>query len=158
MKAAACINENVVAFYDGALHIVANRNDVQQSLLHEYTHHALFSSGFITPAWAQEGIAMNVAQERWWRDDRYLQALVATPFSPEQMDRNIPYKLPSEQAVAFYVQSAALVECLLHERKWGLPDLLAALRAGASSDSLSYDLPELDRGTFLRSCLQSGPH
>jgi hypothetical protein len=42
MKAAACINENVVAFYDGALHIVANRSDVLQSLLHEYTHHALF--------------------------------------------------------------------------------------------------------------------
>jgi hypothetical protein len=156
MKAGACINENVVAFYDGALHIVANRSDVLQSLLHEYTHHALFSAGLITPAWAQEGIAMNVAQERWWRDARYLQALVASPFSLERMDRTIAYKLPSEQALAFYVQSAAFVECLLQARKWALPDLLAALRAGAGSDSLTYDLLELDQSGFLLSCLQGG--
>jgi hypothetical protein len=157
MKAAACINEDVVAFYDGALHLVANRADLRQSLLHEYTHHALFSSGFIGPAWAQEGIAMSLAQERWWRDPRYLRALIADPFSLAEMDGTVPYKLPSEQAVAFYVQSAALVECLLQARKWSPADLLLALRAGAGADALTYELPELDQADFLRSCALSAP-
>ena len=97
---------------------------------------------------------MNVAQERWWRDASYLQALIAHPFSLEQMEKTIPYKLPNEQALAFYVQSAALVECLLQARKWALPDLLAALRSGSSPDSLTYDLPELAERGFLLGCLQ----
>jgi hypothetical protein len=155
MKAAACINENVVAFYDGALHVAVNRADVLESVLHEYTHHALFSSGFITPAWAQEGIAMSVARERWWRAPSYLRALLATPFSLEQMDRTIPYKLPAEQAVAFYVQSGALVECLMRAHNWDQRALLTALRAGASADALTYDLPELERQNFLPSCVES---
>jgi hypothetical protein len=153
MKAAACVNEDVVAFYDGALHLVANRTDLQSSLSHEYTHHALFSAGLIAPAWAQEGIAMNVAKERWWQDDRYLNGLFASPFSLEQMDHTIPYKLPSQQAVVFYVQSAALVECLLQARKWTLKELFSALKAGASTDSLTYDLAELEQSGFLPSCL-----
>jgi hypothetical protein len=155
MKAAACINEDAVAFYDGALHIVAGRSDVLQSVLHEYTHHALFSSGVIGPAWAQEGIAMNVARETWWRTPRLLQALLAAPFAQDDMDRMIPYKLAPEQAVAFYVQSAALVECVLRRRNWQLPQLAQALRSGTNlgSGSLSYDLPELAERSFLRDCL-----
>jgi hypothetical protein len=155
MKAAACINEDAVAFYDGALHIVAGRADVLQSVLHEYTHHALFSSGVIGPAWAQEGIAMSVAHETWWREPRWLQALLAAPFAQDDMDRMIPYKLAPEQAVAFYVQSAALVECVLRRRSWQLPQLVDALRAGTNlaTGSLSYDLPELAEPSFLRDCL-----
>jgi hypothetical protein len=155
MKAAACINEDVAAFYDGALHVALNRPDVLQSVLHEYTHHALFSSGFVTPAWAQEGIAMSIAKERWWQTPQYLQALVATPFTLAQMDRSIAYKLPADQAVAFYVQSAALVECLMRRRKWGLRELVDALRAGTSPDALTYDLPELEESTFFATCLAS---
>ncbi|HEX7453127.1 MAG TPA: hypothetical protein VF294_12610, partial [Polyangiaceae bacterium] len=155
MKAAACINEDAVAFYDGALHIVATRSDVLQSVLHEYTHHALFSSGMVGPAWAQEGIAMNIAHETWWRDPKLLQALLSNGFDQEDMDRSIPYKLPPQQAVAFYVQSAALVECVLRKRRWGLKELFAALRAGAdvSGGTLTYDLPELAQSSFLRECL-----
>jgi hypothetical protein len=97
---------------------------------------------------------MSIAEERWWRDPRYLQALIANPFSLEQMDRTIPYKLPSEQAVAFYVQSAALVECLRQAHQWTPADLLAALRPGTSTDALTYDLPELDHPNFLPRCLQ----
>ena len=155
MKAAACINEDAVAFYDGALHIVATRSDVLQSVVHEYTHHALFSSGMLGPAWAQEGIAMNVARENWWRDPKLLQALLSNGFDQEDMDRSIPYKLPPQQAVAFYVQSAALVECVLRKRSWGLKELFVALRAGAdvNGGTLTYDLPELAQRSFLRDCL-----
>jgi hypothetical protein len=155
MKAAACINEDAVAFYDGSLHIVANRSDVLQSILHEYTHHALFSAGMVGPAWAQEGIAMNIAHENWWRDPQLLQALLSNSFDQEDMDRSIPYKLPPQQAVAFYVQSAALVECVLRKRSWELKELFLALRAGADvgTGTFTYDLPELAQSSFLRDCL-----
>ena len=153
LKAAACINENVVAFYDGALHLVAGRADLPASVVHEYTHHALFSSGLMGPAWAQEGMAMSAAGEIWWRSPERIQALLQLPFSADQMDRTIPYKLPSQQAVSFYVQSALTVECLKKRRAWSLGQLADALRAGNASDSLSYDLPELAQRSFLSDCV-----
>lgn len=153
MKAAACINEDVVAFYDGALHLVVNRPDLQESVTHELTHHALFKSGLIGPAWAQEGIAMLVAREAWWRDPARLQALLREPFAPTQMEELIPYKLSSEQAVTFYVQAALSVDCLLARRRWSLQQLADTLRAGSDPSSVSYDLPELRDGAFLRDCV-----
>lgn len=159
MKGAACINEDVTAFYDGALHLVANRSDLQQSVTHEFTHHALFSSGLGGPAWAQEGIAMLVAQETWWRAPARLQALARLPFSPEQMDDLIPYKLSSDQAVTFYVQSALTVHCLMARRGWSLQQLFEALRGGSGVDSISYDLPELQEASFVNSCVATpGEH
>jgi len=156
MKASACINEDVVAFYDGALHVVVNRTDLLASVLHEYAHHALFSAGLMGPAWAQEGIAMNIAKESWWREGRRLQALLDSPFALDEMDRAIAYKLKPEQAVAFYVQSAALVECVLRERHWSLRQLFATLSGGSRSDSVTYDIPELARRTFLSDCIAHG--
>lgn len=155
MKAAACINEDVVAFYDGALHVVADRSDLQQSVTHELTHHALFTSGVVGPAWAQEGIAMLVAQETWWRAPARLRALLGEPFSAEQMDSLIPYKLSSDQAVGFYVQAAWTVQCLLARRRWSLAKLAETLRASSEPNAVSYDLPELDEATFLSSCATS---
>jgi hypothetical protein len=156
LKASACINEDVVAFYDGALHVVASRSDVLASILHEYTHHALFSAGLTAPTWAQEGIAMNIAKERWWRDAHFLQALVDDPFHMDDMDRAIAYKLQPAQAVAFYVQSAALVECVLRERRWSLRELFIALSSGSKTDPVTYDIPEFDRPSFLRDCIATG--
>lgn len=155
MKASACINEEVVAFYDGALHVALDRPDLLQSLIHEATHHALFGAELRGPAWAQEGIAMNVAHETWWRDRPHLQALSDAPFSLTDMERSIPYKLPAKQAVAFYVQSALWVQCLLSTRHWTLPRLLSTLRAGSASDAVSYDLPELEHPAYLASCVRS---
>jgi len=155
LKAAACINEDVVAFYDGALHLVLGRADLQQSATHEYAHHALFSSGLVGPAWAQEGIAMNLAGETWWRQRSRLQALLKAPFSATDMDEQIPYKLPAEQAVGFYVQAALTVHCVLRRRGWSLQQLADALREGNSADSVSYAIPELSEESFLDSCVAS---
>jgi hypothetical protein len=152
MKAAACINEDVVAFYDGALHLVANRADLAQSATHELTHHALFNSGIVGPAWAQEGIAMLVAQETWWSSAARVQALLRAPFSPDQMDALIPYKLASDEAVRFYVQSALTVRCVLVQRGLSMKELVETLRRGSGTDTVSYDLPELRAGSFLASC------
>ena len=152
MKAAACINEDVVAFYDGALHIVLGRPDLQQSVTHEYAHHALFSSGVVGPAWAQEGIAMNLAGETWWRERARLQALLQAPFSSEQMEELIPYKLRADQAVGFYVQAALTVQCVLRLRGWSLQQLTDTLRAGSSGEAISYELGELGQSSFLSDC------
>lgn len=152
MKAAACINEDVVAFYDGALHLVADRADLQESVTHELTHHALFGSGLRGPAWAQEGIAMLVARETWWRAPAHLQALSRISFSPEQMEELIPYKLPAEQAVGFYVQSALTVQCLLTRRQWTMRELAETLRSSSDSDAVTYDLPELQLSSFVSGC------
>jgi len=156
MKASACINEDVVAFYDGALHIIAGRSDALASVLHEYAHHALFSAGVMAPTWAHEGIAMSIAKERWWREGRFLRALSDNPFAMDDMDRAIAYKLKPEQAVAFYVQSAALVECVMLARHWSLRELFTALSGGTSTDSVTYDLPELERPSFLGACIGQG--
>jgi len=153
MKAAACINEDVVAFYDGALHLVAGREDLQQSVIHEYAHHAMFASGLTGPAWAQEGIAMIMARETWWQRPSRLQALLQTSFSVEDAERLIPYKLPAEQALSFYVQSALTVQCLRHLRGWSLRDLADALRIGHRAGSVSYDFPELEQSSFLSNCV-----
>lgn len=150
LKASACINEDVVAFYDGVLHVVTNRADTQQSVLHEYTHHALFSSGVRAPAWAQEGIAMSIAQERWWRTATFLEALLSRPFDLADMDRSLPYKLTPTQAVAFYVQSAAMVECLLLDRRWQLKELFETLLSHTTADGVSYDFPELEPASLQR--------
>jgi hypothetical protein len=157
MKAAACINEEVVAFYDGALHFVAGRDDLQASVTHEYAHHALMSSGLWGPAWAQEGIAMILAGETWWQQPSRLEALLQAPFSSDDMDREIPYKLRADQAVSFYVQAALTVQCLRHLRGWSLRDLADALRAGHGSGSVSYDFPELEQSSFLSHCVALAP-
>jgi hypothetical protein len=152
MKAAACTNEDVVAFYDGAIHLVLGRPDLQRSVTHEYAHHALFSSGLVAPAWAQEGIAMNLAGETWWQQRSQLKALLLAPFSAEDMDEQIPYKLSAQQAVVFYVQAALTVQCLLRRRGWSLQQLADTLRDGTSTDSVTYGFAELADRSFLTSC------
>ena len=96
------------------------------------------------------------AREHWWREGRFLQALVDHPFGMDEMDRAVPYKLNPEQAVAFYVQSAALVECVMRERRSSLRELFEALSARTTADSVSYDIPELDGRSFLSDCIERG--
>lgn len=97
----------------------------------------------------------NVASESWWRDPQLLRALLDRPFSLDDMDHAIPYKLAPQQAVSFYFQSALTVDCLLRTRSWNLRQLFDALRAGSHADSISYDLPELAQASFLSACAAS---
>lgn len=95
---------------------------------------------------------MLVARETWWRAPARLRTLLAEPFSAEQMESLIPYKLPADQAVGFYVQAAWTVECLLARRRWSLAQLADTLRTGSEPSAVTYDLPELGEATFLSSC------
>jgi hypothetical protein len=151
LLAASCANNDVVAYYDGAIHLVPTQPDVAQSAVHEYTHHALMSSGLVGPAWAQEGIAMTVANETWWRQRAWLDRVADKPFSIESMERAVPYTLESEQATLFYVQAAAMVACALQNEDGGLVALVQSLRH-ARGGALEYTLPRLADPRFFRAC------
>jgi hypothetical protein len=153
LLAAACTNEDVVAYYDGALHVVLNRDDVRESVLHEYAHHALMTNGMLGPTWAQEGIAMHVANETWWRTRQWLGRVADKPFSIDVMEREVPYTLSSEQAVLFYVQAGAMVACAAREQPEGLGGLARALGASQSGGELSYALDAPTTPAALRACV-----
>jgi hypothetical protein len=151
LLAGGCTNEDVVAYYDGALHVVPSRDDVAQSVLHEYTHHALTAAGLLGPAWAQEGIAMHMAGETWWRGG-WMARVLERPFSLEVMESAVPYTLSSEQAGLFYAQSAAMVACAIQGDPRGLRGLFESLAAGNDRDELSYQLPSAAAPSAWRSC------
>ncbi len=154
LLAAACTNADVVAYYDGALHVVLSHADVQVSVLHEYTHHALMSAGLLGPTWAQEGIAMHVARETWWRSATWLGRLTSEPLPLSAMEQAIPYTLSSEQAAAFYAQSASMVFCAAEAHEAGLRGLFLDLSGAPSSSSeYGYDLPEVLQPFAWRRCL-----
>jgi len=151
LLAGGCTNENVVAYYDGALHVVPSHDDVAQSILHEYTHHALTAAGLLGPAWAHEGIAMHMAGETWWRGG-WMERVLERPFSLEVMESAVPYTLRSDQAGLFYAQSAAMVECATRDDPQGLRGLVESLAAGNDRDELSYQLPPAAAPLAWRSC------
>lgn len=154
LLAAACTNAEVVAYYDGALHVVPSDTDVEQSVLHEYTHHVLMSAGMIGPAWAQEGIAMHVARETWWRDARWLARLSDEHFALDDMESVVPYTLTADQAVLFYAQSAVMVACASEDEANGLAGLVSALAAGSDGRELTYDLPAAAAPASWRACVR----
>jgi hypothetical protein len=154
LLAAACTNDDVVAYYDGALHVVLSDADVRQSVVHEYTHHLLMSGGMVGPAWAQEGIAMIVAQETWWRG-HWLARLMESPFSLEVMEEAVPYKMTSDQALLFYVQSAAMVTCAARDEPDGLVGLVRTLYGDSPAANSSYELPDPAEPSRWRACSSS---
>lgn len=151
LLAGGCTNDEVVAYYDGALHVVPSHDDVAQSILHEYTHHALTAAGLIGPAWAQEGIAMHMAGETWWRGG-WMTRVLERPFSLEVMESAVPYTLRSDQAGLFYAQSAAMVACAMRDDPRGLRGLVESLAAGNDRGELSYQLPSAAAPLAWRRC------
>lgn len=151
LQKSACVNGAVVAYYDGALHVVPSDPELALSVTHEYAHHALMRFGTRGPAWAQEGIAMLVADERWWLDPERLRAVVDSPISIDDMEASIPYKLSEENAVSFYVQAALLVSCLMRRENTDLKGIATAFRSG------SPDIPKwlaAAHDLSLATCLQ----
>lgn len=151
LLAGGCTNDGVVAYYDGALHVVPSHDDVAQSILHEYTHHALTAAGLLGPAWAQEGIAMHMAGETWWRGG-WMTRVLERPFSLEVMESAVPYTLRSDQAGLFYAQSAAMVACAIRDDPRGVRGLVESLAAGNDHGDLSYQLPSAAAPLAWRSC------
>jgi hypothetical protein len=124
---------------------------VAESVLHEYAHHALISSGLVGPAWAQEGIAMTVANETWWRQREWLERVAEEPFSIETMEQAVPYTLSSQDASLFYVQAAAMVACALQDEEGGLSGLARSLRQSRGG-VLDYTLSGWADPRHFRTC------
>jgi hypothetical protein len=70
------------------------------------------------------------------------------------METIVPYTLESEQAVLFYAQSAAMVECATRDPDSTLSELLSELNVQQSGDALEYGLPALAELSALRECMR----
>jgi len=127
----ACLTENAVAFYDGAIHVAVSetqRGEIYRSVLHEYTHHALQGVGIREPIWFQEGVAMRVAAENAARFE-----LAVPGIDVAQMVDGFPHGASRQFAEKFYGQAARMVEFLnrLCRRQGCVRDWVAKLRDGA---------------------------
>jgi hypothetical protein len=109
----SCLPSNAVAFYDGAIHLPdwskneELEDEVERSVLHEYTHHALLSAGIREPIWFQEALAMRVAREPWRNFD-------ITPPGLELRDmvEGFAHTASAKAAERFYGQAYQMLEFL----------------------------------------------
>jgi hypothetical protein len=71
LRSVACVNLSSVAYYDGSIHLSGDARftatTIQQQAAHEYVHHVLTAMGVSRPAWLHEGLAMQIAEETWFR-------------------------------------------------------------------------------------------
>jgi hypothetical protein len=122
LVSAACVNRATRGYYDGAIHVAAER-DLGESLLHEYAHHALIQLGVHKPMWLHEGVAMLVADETWWMDPRLgLRRWLPEGHLPfEALVDAFPHTSDELFAGAVYYQSVAMV--LFTRAEGARPDL-----------------------------------
>jgi hypothetical protein len=140
----SCVVGNVVAFYDGAMHLadVADdrklRVELWYSVVHEYTHHALHSHGIREPIWFQEGLAMHVAREPWRGFD-----ITPPGFDVRDMSDGFPHTATPKTAERFYGQAYQMLEFLrgLCQAKpdCGYPVLVRQLEQGAAPSTFFAD-------------------
>ncbi len=130
MREVACVSAQTVGYYDGAIHLSGDPNDgaeqLRQTVVHEYTHHALRTLGVTAPMWLHEGMAMVFAEEGWWRarQERLEQWLVESHLPFDALVKASPHTADAPFATATYFQSYAMVRFLLYRRG---PDILRAL-------------------------------
>lgn len=153
LRASACVNAAAIAYYDGTLHITPDPRlgpyQVRESVMHEIVHHALLARGVREPMWLQEGLAMNFAGERWWRDPALgvLRWAQDTHLPFDTMVRAFPHTADENFALAAYFQSMVMVEAVLRAgdvaRLQALIEALAHQQV-APSDAFSWALGGAD--------------
>ncbi len=150
LRQGVCVSPRTVSYYDGAIHLAVDpRDDLLNSLKHEYTHHALFSHGLRRPVWFQEGAAMLLGGERQWLGWRPKGALLPI----DSMVQTFPQTASAESAEAFYGQAFAMTvflnELCENSAPCGLPDLVNALASGAVKPEALFDWAVSKRGADL---------
>lgn len=140
----SCVAGNAVAFYDGALHLADVADDEElrvelwYSVVHEYTHHALFSHGIREPFWFQEALAMHVSHERWRGFD-----ITPPGFDVRDMVDGFPHTASPNTAERFYGQAYQMLELidgLCQSRTvCNYPSLVRELAAGAAPGTFFQD-------------------
>ncbi|MDF3066928.1 MAG: hypothetical protein K0R38_2529 [Polyangiaceae bacterium] len=145
LRSYSCLPSNAVAFYDGAIHVPDPSKDegleieIRRSVVHEYTHHALFSAGIREPIWFQEGLAMHVALEPWRNFD-----ITPPGLDMRDMVTGFPHTAPPKLSERFYGQAYQMLE-LLQSLCGPQPDcdnrqLVKALVEGAPAATFFEDM------------------
>lgn len=116
LQGVSCVNKATVGYYDGAIHVASDRRytrwRIKETIVHEYMHHLLIERGVALPMWLHEGLAMQHAQEDWWKDSSLgLVDWLATRHIPfEAMTAAFPYTSDEKFALAVYYQSYMMVQ------------------------------------------------
>jgi hypothetical protein len=122
LRSVACIN-GTISYYDGSIHLTGDprytAGTLTEETAHEYVHHVLTTMGVRRPIWLHEGLAMQIAGERWWRKPEL--GLVAwlerehLPF--DSLVDTIPHAVSDERrATAAYYQSYMMVGFIRQRR------------------------------------------
>jgi hypothetical protein len=123
MRSIACVNGSRIAYYDGSVHIAGDSRfteaTIRQAASHEYVHHILVTIGVERPFWLHEGLAMQIAEERWWRKPGLgLQEWLARKHFPfDALVDLVPQVDKDESAAnAAYYQSYMMVRFIAQRR------------------------------------------
>jgi hypothetical protein len=121
LRRTSCINQGAIGYYDGTIHISADPKHavwhLEETVVHEYVHHALNSLGVRAPMWFHEGLAMHAARERWFLDPRLglVHWLEAEHLPFAALVAAFPHTADERFAAATYYQGYKMVEFLEHQ-------------------------------------------
>ncbi len=122
LRSVACVSEQTVGYFDGALHIAADpalsEASIGQTVVHEYVHFALNALKVPKPMWLHEGLAMQVAGENWWADARLdlPRWIQGSHFPFDAMVFAFPHTADEKFALAAYYQSFRMVGFVVEQR------------------------------------------
>ncbi len=140
LQSVACVNQSAIGYYDGSIHLTDDPNhgshQVQQTIIHEYTHHVLLSIGVRKPMWFHEGLAMHAAGETWFnRSDLGLVRWLEQSHLPfDALVPAFPHTADEKFASAAYYQSLMMTEFLAYRRG---PDIFRALSVDLASGAVT---------------------
>jgi hypothetical protein len=146
LRAVACVNAGSIAYYDGSLHLSGDPRYTTATLTreaaHEYVHHILVTMGISRPTWLHEGLAMQIAEERWWRrPGMNLQAWLEQQRLPfESLVDGLAHAFSDDQlATAAYYQSYMMVGFVRQRRGPAyLRELAAELASGRTAPEEAF--------------------
>lgn len=122
MRSVACVNTSAIGYYDGDMHLSGDSGHgllhVRETVIHEYVHHVLLTSGVRLPMWLQEGLAIVAAGENWWKDPRLglEKWLLGSHLPFDAMVPAFPHTADEQFALAAYYQSYMMVEFVRHSK------------------------------------------
>lgn len=120
LRDVACVNTATQGYYDGAIHLHATDATLEQTVIHEYTHHVLNTLGVQKPMWFHEGLAMWAAAEDWFTHPELgLAAWLRTNHLPfESLTEAFPHTSDELFASAAYYQSYMMVRFIARQRSY----------------------------------------
>jgi len=134
MRSVSCVNKAAIGYFDGAIHVVGDSryglSRIRVTIIHEYVHFLLLERGIRLPMWLHEGMAMEFARERWWKDPTLglMQWLLEQHIPFGAMATAFPSTADEKFALAAYYQSQMMFQFAFKDG------------AGSNLDALIEDL------------------